>query len=435
VARDLAPAHDLLRFVDAAPSPHHAVAEAAARLVAAGSVEVDHRAPFAAEGRRHLRHGGTLVAWVAPTAIRQDTVLHLVGAHTDSPGLRIKPNPAADTLGLRRLGVEVYGGALLNSWLDRDLGIAGRVTVRTAEGPAGHLVRLDDEPLRIPQLAIHLDREVNERGLVLNRQHHLVPLWGHLDSTTTEDLLRTRLAAAAAAAPEQVVAWDLSLHPLEPGRLVGIDNAFVSSARLDNLLSCHAATSALTTAPERADRIAVVVLFDHEEVGSASDRGADGAFLAGILERIWLTLGGDRRGFLRALHAGWCVSADGAHATHPSYPDRHEPSHRIALNGGVVLKQNANQRYATDDATAAPVLATCDRLGLRAQWFVTRSDLACGSTIGPLTAAALGIPTVDLGAPQLAMHSAREICGTDDVADLGRLLSGLLAEDLSPVER
>ncbi len=427
MARDLAPARDLLRFIDASPSPHHAVAEAARRLTERGSVEIDHRDPLPRGGRHHLRHGGTLVAWVAPPDVGPHTAFHLVGAHTDSPGLRIKPRPGADTMGLRRLGVEVYGGALLNSWLDRDLGIAGRVTVRTAGGTDGRLVRLDDEPLRIPQLAIHLDREVNERGLVLNRQQHLVPLWGHIGDEPTEDVLRTRLAVAADVAPRDVLAWDLVLHPIEEGRLVGIDEAFVSTARIDNLLSCHAATAAVAAAPVRAERIAVTVLFDHEEVGSASDRGADGAFLAGILERIWLAADGDRAGFIRALHAGRCISADGAHATHPNYPDRHEPSHRIGLNGGVVLKQNANQRYATDDATAAVVLEACERLGLPVQWFVTRSDLACGSTIGPLTAAALGIPTVDVGAPQLAMHSARELCGSGDVADLGRLLADLLA--------
>ncbi len=412
-------AEDLIGFIDASPSPYHAAETAAGLLQRAGFVRASDAA--AGGGRRLLVRGGSLVAWVAPERVGSGTTFRLIGAHTDSPNLRIKPQPDGARAGLAQLGVEVYGGPLLNSWLDRDLGLSGRVSVTGPEGASVRLFRIDEPLLRIPQLAIHLDREVNDKGLVLNRQQHLAPMWA---TASAEDPVRFAavIAASVGVEPDDVLAWDAMVHPVEPSRLIGLRREFVSAPRIDNQLSCFAAVSALARFAELAeqapDTVTAVVLFDHEEIGSMSHEGAAGAFLGSVLERIWLAAGGDRAGYLRALEEGCCLSADCAHATNPNYVDRHEPDHRIALNGGPVLKVNANLRYATDAATAGRWVEACRRAGVPVQRFVTRSDLACGSTIGPLTSAQLGIPTVDVGAPQLAMHSARELCGVQDVAAL-----------------
>jgi len=422
-------ASELIRFIDASPSPYHAAESAAALLEAAGFTRGALDGELAGGGCHVAVRGGSLVAWVAPERVGPATTFRLIGAHTDSPNLRIKPQPDLQRAGLAQLGVEVYGGPLLNSWLDRDLGLSGRVAVRGTAGPELRLFRLDEPLLRIPQLAIHLDREVNDKGLVLNRQQHLAPMW----ATTGTDVpgFAAVLGDAVGAAGHDVLAWDAMVHPLEPGRIIGLRREFVSVPRVDNQLSCWAAASALIAAVSQggpaADTITAIVLFDHEEIGSTSADGAAGAFLGAVLERIWSAAGGDRAGFLRALAAGRCLSADCAHATNPNYVDRHEPEHRIALNGGPVLKVNTNLRYATDASTAAHWIEACRAAGVPVQRFVTRSDLACGSTIGPLTAAQLGIPTVDVGAPQLAMHSARELCGVADVGFLRAAMQAFLA--------
>ncbi len=416
----------LLAFIDASPTPYHACATAAARLEAAGFRAVDQAGRLAGPGAWYLVRGGSLVAWLAPPTVDPERLsFRLVGAHTDSPNLRVKPNPEVTRAGLRQLGVEVYGGPLLNSWLDRDLGLAGRVGVLRDGRVELLLFDIDRPVLRVPQLAIHLDRDINDKGLLLNRQQHLAPFWA------TEALgdaagLVTVLAAEVGVEPADVVSWDAMVHPVEPSRLVGLTEEFVSAPRIDNQLSCWAATSALCAhaGDDDADRdvVDVLVLFDHEEVGSTSDRGASGAFLSSVLERIAASCGVDRTGYLAAVAASSCVSSDCAHATNPNYVDRHEPQHQIALNAGPVLKVNSNLRYATDAGTAARFEAACRRADVPLQRFVNRTDLACGSTIGPLTAAALGIATVDVGAPQLAMHSARELCGSADPGYLARAL-------------
>ncbi|MPY96189.1 MAG: M18 family aminopeptidase, partial [Acidimicrobiia bacterium] len=395
----------LLRFIDASPTPFHACAEAARLLEAAGFAAVRETDVLPGEGSWFLVRGGTLVAWLAPPSLagRQPS-FRLVGAHTDSPNLRIKPNPDLARAGLAQLGVEVYGGPLLNSWLDRDLGIAGRVALGRA-GEQGHdlvagatagpaelrLFELRRPLLRLPQLAIHLDREVNEKGLVLNRQQHLTPFWATEAQGDVAGFAAV-LADHLGVATEDIVAWDAMVFPVEEPRVVGLREEFVSAPRIDNQLSCWAGVAALAARAAEgvaADRVEALVLFDHEEVGSASDRGADGAFLGSVLERIATAAGLDRPGYLRALAGSSCVSADCAHATNPNYVDRHEPQHQIALNGGPVLKVNSNLRYATDARTAALFAAACRRADVPLQRFVNRTDLACGSTIGPLTASAL----------------------------------------------
>lgn len=421
---------DLLAYIDTAPSPFHAVAEAAARLEAAGFVEVhatDRWDGAGAPAARHfVRRAGALVAWVGgdggPAA-----PFRMVGAHTDSPNLRIKPRPDTGRVGYRQLGVEVYGGALLNSWLDRDLGLSGRVALRDgrADGVAAALVRVDRPLLRVPQLAIHLDREIGERGLLLNRQAHLTPIWGL--GEPTEGDFRAFLAREVGAEPADVLGWDVMAHDLTPSCLVGVDDELMSAPRLDNLCSCWAGLHALLAAADAsAPHTSLLCLFDHEEVGSTTERGAAGAFLGGIVDRLVTDRGGDATDRRRALDASWCASADMAHAVHPNYVERHEPDHHVRLDGGPVIKHNVNQRYATDALGAAEVRLACERAGVPVQEYVNRSDLPCGSTIGPLTAAALGVRTVDVGMAQLAMHSARELAGAADPPRYAAALAAFL---------
>ncbi|HEY1117293.1 MAG TPA: M18 family aminopeptidase [Acidimicrobiales bacterium] len=426
-AADRAVADELCRFIDASPSPYHAVATAAALLEGAGFAEVElgETLPSGA-GARYVRRGGSLVAWRQPAgAVR---AFRIVGAHTDSPNLRIKPRPDHVSAGVRQLGVEVYGGALLNSWLDRDLGLSGRVSVSTPDGPDLRLVRIDEPLLRVPQLAIHLDREINTEGLKLNPQNHLTPIWDLDGGDGSHAGFVTLLANHLDVGAGDVLAWDVMAHDLTPSRRTGVGGVFVSAPRLDNLCSSFAGLHGLLEADGDTPSVPVVCLYDHEEVGSTSATGADGSMLGSLLERIALAAGTDRAGFHAALAGSLCVSADMAHATHPNYAERHEPEHHVALNGGPVVKVNANQRYASDAESLGILLQACADAGIPTQRFVSRSDMPCGSTIGPVTAARLGVPTVDVGVAQLAMHSARELCGADDpsryVATMAAALRG-----------
>ena len=420
---------ELLPFIDASPSPFHACATAAAQLEAAGFVELDEAEAWPSGPGRHLiRRGGSLVAWATDVHHTPTDGFRIIGAHTDSPNLRIKPQPDAGHLGYRQLAVEVYGGALLNSWLDRDLGLSGRVVVRGGTGAEERLLRIDRPLLRVAQLAIHLDRDIGERGLLLNPQQHLSPIWGLGDPTPGgfASLLAAELAVDAGA----ILAWDLMAHDLAPATLAGADSELISAPRLDNLCSAWAGLEALlavTGDGVAPGPIPVLVLFDHEEIGSASERGAASVLLPTVVERIGAGLGGTRDDLFRALAGSVCCSADMAHATHPNYADRHEPNHKIRLNGGPVLKVNSNLRYATDGASAAAFVLACEQAGVPHQRYAHRSDMPCGSTIGPITAARLGIPTFDMGAPQLAMHSARELCGADDPAHYTAAMAAFLA--------
>jgi len=425
----LAQAEDLCGFLDASPSPYHAVDEVRRRLLAQGFTEVDESAPWPSRPGRHLVcRGGTLVAWSGADPARVPAGFRIVGAHTDSPNLRVKPRPDTGQAGWRQLGVEVYGGVLLNSWLDRDLGLSGRVAVRSSTGAEVRLVRDDRPLLRVPQLAIHLDRGVND-GLKLNPQTQMTPVWG--TGPLDEGGFRDHLADLAEVGADEVLSWDVMTHDLTPATLLGLDRSLLTGGRIDNLLSCHAATTALLRALDDAGDgpdesaptpVPVVCLFDHEEVGSESSTGASGSVLATVLERIALGAGLDRDGLFAALARSACISADGAHATHPNYADRHEPRHHVAVNAGPVVKANANVRYATDAPSSATVRLAAEAAGVPLQEFVVRTDLPCGSTIGPVTAARLGVPTVDVGVAQLSMHSARELCGSTDPELFARLL-------------
>lgn len=407
---------DLLAFLRDAPTPFHAVAEGQRRLEAAGFVRLDEadRWDALAPGKYHVTTTGTnLFAFVLPG---ERSAFRIIGAHTDSPNLRLKPQPEYTNEGYAQLGVEVYGGVLLNSWLDRDLGLAGRVLVRGSAGIERKLVKIARPLLRVPQLAIHLDREVNDKGLVLNRQDHMAPIWGLADGA------RSLNAVLSDAVGGEVVASELMLFDLAVPTLGGQNDELIFSARLDNLAMCHAAIAAITgmAAP---NAIAAIALFDHEEVGSASVGGAGSAVLPRLLERLVP----DRERFHQACARSSCVSADMAHAVHPNYASRHEPRHKPTLNGGPVIKTNAQQRYATTAETGAMFAELCRAESVPVQHYAVRTDLPCGSTIGPITSTLLGIPTVDVGNPMLSMHSVREMAGSRDPALMARVLTRYLA--------
>ena len=366
-----------------------------------------------------------LLAWHRPE-VGPDAPMRIIGAHTDSPNLRIKPQPDLDGSGFRRLAAEPYGGVLLNSWLDRDLGLAGRVGVREPDGSIGERLFRDDRPvLRVPQLAIHLDREVNDKGLVLNRQLHLNPVWGL--GTGRPGEFREWVAEAVGVAAEDVLAWDAMCHVAEPGRLIGTAEDLLSAPRLDNLCSCYGAFAALEHADDSDQHISLIALFDHEEVGSESSTGALSPWLGRIIELLRGPEPASAQAAARSTAASRCLSADMAHGVHPNYPDRHESNHRVTLGGGPVVKSNLNQRYATEALTNAEFVAACERVGVPVQQYAHRSDLPCGSTIGPITAARLGIATVDVGMAQLSMHSSRELMAADDVELMERSFGAWLA--------
>lgn len=342
-------------------------------------------------------------------------------AHTDSPCLRIRPHAELISCGCRRLSVETYGGLLNHSWLDRELLVAGRVCVEGPQGIRELLVQVDGLRPIVPSLAIHLDRQVNERGLVLDRERHLTPIAGLLEGSA----FQTLLARSAGVPADQILSWDLCLADAVPPSLAGTGDLVVSP-RLDNLSSCFALLRALETANPRQDTAMVVAFLDAEEVGSGTAQGADSAFLPQILERLALSWGLDREGFHTCCARGIALSADMAHAVHPSHPERHTPHHAPVLGQGPVLKWNAGLRYSTTASTAAVVRNLALAQAIPLQTFAMRADLGCGSTVGPLVASQLAMPTVDCGAPMLAMHSARETMALVDQLLFERLVRAFL---------
>lgn len=409
-------ARDLCALIDSSPSPFHAVAELARRLEDAGFSRWDERSRWSltpGDAGYVVRDGGSIAAVRVGAAPAAEAGFRVVGAHTDSPTYRVRPHPDADRAGYRMVAVEVYGAPLHHTWLDRDLTLAGRVV--TDDG-AVHLVHLPGAPLRIPSLAIHLQRDLYEKGLLLNAQHHMVPVLAAAAADVRLDaLLRDHLDL-----PGDVVigGWDLVLADTQPAALGGHDEQFVLAPRQDDLVSCHAAVRALVEAPG-ADATQVVVCNDHEEVGSRSAEGAAGPFLEDVLRRVVAATGDtDPQSLPRAVAGSVLVSADAAHAVHPNHSDKHDPDHLPRLGAGPVIKSHANQAYATDARTLAWFAARCADAGVQVQHFTNRADAPSGSTIGPLTATRLGLPTVDIGNPLLSMHSVREQSATADLLPL-----------------
>jgi len=415
---------DLRTFSDACPSPSHAVAEMTRRLTAAEFTALEEADRWAlSPGDQHfvVRGGGSMVAFRVGTAAPADAGLRILGAHTDSPTFKVRPRHDVRQAGYRLVGVETYGGLLAHTWLDRELTVVGRVALRGGEV---RLVTLPGAPLRFPSLAIHLDRSVRD-GLTLDTQRHLIPVWGA--ELGTEPGLLEVVADAAGAAPDDITGHDLVLADTQPAARTGADGSWVAAGRLDNQSSCHSGLLALLDAPAAA-HTQVLVANDHEEVGSGSAEGARGSFLSDVVERIVAATGdADPQAMAQTLARSRLVSADAAHAVHPTRYDRHEPAHTPVLGGGPVVKVNANQAYATDARSGGWFTERCAEVSVPVQHFVSRNDIACGSTIGPLTATRLGVSTVDVGAPLLGMHSCRELVSAADVALMVRALTACLS--------
>ena len=420
-------AQDLLDFIDASPSPWHAVATCEQRLQAAGFARLDETERWtlqAGDKRYVVRGDAAIIAFVVGSAALAESGLRIIGAHTDSPGLRIKPRPAEEVGGMVRLGVEVYGGPILATFADRDLSLAGRVHVRTPDGFATRLVRFADPLLRLPNLAIHMNREVNESGLKFNKQSELPLLLGVAEEGVKADArFRQPIAAALGVEPGDLLTWELNAYDTQKGSLWGADREFIADSQLDNLASCHAALTALLATDQPA-ATCLCAFFDHEEVGSESAAGAGGSFIADVLARLAGNAGLDGEDQRRMVARSFFISADMAHGWHPNFPAAYEPCHHALVNAGPVIKSNANQRYSTTGETAARFMALCARAGVPCQQYAHRTDLGCGSTIGPIVAARLGIPSVDVGSPMWAMHSIRESAG---VLDHGYMIAALSA--------
>ncbi|MCB9495538.1 MAG: M18 family aminopeptidase [Fibrobacteria bacterium] len=420
-------AFDLMSFLDRSPTPWHAVAEGAARLERSGFRELyesDARWRCAPGEGVFVRRGGALVAWIVPRSRPGSLVVGL--AHTDSPCLRLKPRPGHALAGCRKLSVEAYGGLLHHSWLDRELRVAGRVVVRDGGRGRECLLDLDDFRPLIPSLAIHLDRGVNERGLVLDRERHL-PVLAGLDGAGAEEF--EELVGRTLGVPAgDVLGWDLCLVDGAAAAVAGLGDLVVSG-RLDNLASCHALLAALSSMEPTETVLPLVALLDGEEVGSGTAEGADSRFLPRLLERMLGSLGLDSEDTQRLLATGFALSCDMAHAVHPNHPEKHDPRHAPLLGRGPVLKWNAGLRYATTAAGTARLRLAAGRAGVPLQVFSMRADLACGSTVGPLVSAGLGMEAVDCGAPMLAMHACRETMAAKDHADSILLYREILRSD------
>jgi aspartyl aminopeptidase len=412
-----AQAQDLLDFIDASPSPWHAVKSVEQRLLEQGFTRLDETHAWQLKtGSSYyaVRGGASIIGFTLGKQSLADTGFRIVGAHTDSPGLRLKPHAPFGSDGLVRIGVEVYGGPILATFTDRDLSIAGRVNVRTATSFETRLIKFDTAIMRLPNLAIHMNREVNEKGLLLNKQTELPLIFGAgEDGINADRQFINHIAEHLQVQAEDILNWELNVFDTQKGTFWGANQEFIANSQLDNLASGHAALTALL-AVKNPDTTCVCALFDHEEVGSESATGASGSFLADVIKRIALSQALDEESQLRALAHSFFISADMAHAYHPNHPNAYEPCHHALINKGPVIKTNANQRYATSAATAARFIALCESAQVPYQQYAHRTDLGCGSTIGPIIASGLGIASVDVGSPMWAMHSIRESAGVLD---------------------
>jgi aspartyl aminopeptidase len=419
-------AQALLDYIDVSPSPWHVVATTSAMLKANGFKCLRENEPwqFKKNGRYFVvRDGASIIAFVLGKQPIAEVGFRMVGAHTDSPGLRIKPKAAQSNQGLAQLGVEVYGGPILATFTDRDLSLAGRVTVKHGNSFDTHLIKFEQSVVRLPNLAIHMNREVNDKGLVLNKQTGLPLIFGvSPNHEATYELLTEQIAQQLKIQAQNILTWDLNVYDTQKGSVWGIDSAFIANSQLDNLASCHAAITALLDTREQ-DTTAVCALFDHEEVGSESATGAGGSFMQDIIQRICSSTDTNEEGRLRAMANSFFISTDMAHAFHPNHASAYEPCHHVMVNQGPVIKTNANQRYSTNADTAARFIQLCEQANVPYQQYAHRTDLGCGSTIGPIVASRLGVACVDVGNPMWAMHSVRESAGVADHLSMIKVLT------------
>ncbi len=420
-------AHDLIEFIAASPTAFHAVAAAVRRLSQAGFQRLDESAPWSLQtgGRYYLTHNDSaLVAFVIGRDDPATSGFRIVGTHTDTPCFRVKPAPEIAAEGsYLKLNVEVYGGPILATWLDRPLSLAGRVALASRDPlqPKTVLVDFGRPVAVIPSLAIHLNREVND-GLKLNKQVDLLPLLGQTPATfEKKGYVQGAVARELKVKEAEVLDFDLFLYEPGRGELVGLEGEFLHAPRIDNLASTHAGLAALMAAGA-GKATTVLAAFDNEEVGSATKQGAGSPLLATVLERLVHALGGTREAYFRAVARSFLISADGAHAVHPNKGEKSDPTNRPVLNGGPVIKVAASQSYTTDAPSAAVFEALCRAAQVPVQRFLNRSDERGGSTIGPISSAHLDMRAVDVGLPMLAMHAARELTGRRDPDYLRRAL-------------
>jgi len=426
---------NLLDFIDASPSPWHVVKTIETLLATQTPAwqRLDETAKWTLQpgGRYYVvRDDSSIILFIAGQKPLAETGFKIIGAHTDSPGLRIKPNAASSSDGLTRLGVEIYGGPILATFTDRDLSLAGRIAYKNDQDEiASMLVAFDQPLLRLPNLAIHMNRAVNEEGLKLQKQTEL-PLI--LSASAEEQLPQTYFSALlqqqSGIAAERILSWDLAVYDTQQGAFWGSESEFYADSQLDNLASCHAALQALLdVAVMQPDGTRVCALFDHEEIGSESSKGADGSFLPDVLGRIALASATDGEDYARALAKSFMISADMAHAYQPNFPNAYDPGHKVTVNKGPVIKINANHNYSSESVSAAMFADWCEQAGVPYQKYSHRCDLPCGSTIGPITSAKLGIRSIDVGNPMWAMHSIRESAGVLDHGYMIRVMKRFFA--------
>jgi aspartyl aminopeptidase len=410
-------ARELLQFIEQSPTAAHAARQVEARLHKTGFRNLAEKDSWDIHpGDRFFvnrqQSGIAAVKVGRKTAVKNG--FKIIGAHTDSPGFRLKPHALVNKGGFLQLGVEIYGGPLLASWLDRDLGLAGQAVIKDGRNNLKTvLLKMEKPVLRIPMLPIHLNREVNDAGLVLNKQDHLSPILGLAGEKLDKKCLENLLAAELGIKAERLLDWELGLFDLQKGTLAGLQEEFISSARLDNLAMCQAALTAFLNS-QGGDTTQIIIFYDSEEVGSTTANGAGSSFLRDILTRLVAAGSKNAEDFFRALARSFFISADGAHAVHPNYIDKFEKEHHCVLNQGPVIKINALKKYATTAESGAAFILLCRKARVPFQKFVNRTDMAGGSTIGPVVAAGLGMQTVDVGNAMLAMHSVREMAGTAD---------------------
>lgn len=412
---------DLKRFLETSPTSWHTTHEIGNRLAGLDFTPLDESEKWELEfGKKYfVERGGSLCAFALPAA--RPSKVNIIASHTDSPALKLKPNPEIHHESMTLLETEIYGSPLLSSWLNRDLAIAGRIVIQTEKNEIEeHLVFLDDSPIFIPQVALHLDRDVNDKGLLLDKQEHLRPLISlGKDKLNLEKILKEQFLF------QTLLAFDLFLVPIEAPRFLGLKGEMIGSYRIDNLASAHACTAAIASAPI-GESLQLALFWDHEEIGSRTTEGAASPFLSDVLKRIGFSIGMSDEEMIRLRSRSLCVSVDVAHAFNPNFPKKYDPNHQPICGEGIVIKYNADKKYASDAKTVAPVVQGCKKLKINYQSFACRSDIPCGSTVGPIVAQGLGIPTVDIGIPIFSMHSAREVMACQDHLEMCELLTYLL---------
>jgi aspartyl aminopeptidase len=422
---------DFLDFLTQSPSVYHAADEIVRRLTKQGFQQLTETKPWklSPESGFFIVRDGSLVA-AFRTPRNTPSKAKILASHIDSPGIKLKPKPEIISHKMGQLSTEIYGSPLLHTWLDRDLALAGKISYVTESGHLEsktiHLIR---HPLIIPSLAIHLDRSLSDKGLMINKQEHLKPIFS-LDSkgNELEKLLKEETKA------KQIIAYDLFLVPLQTASLTGFSKEMVCSYRLDNLSSAYASLQAILDGKPQDTTLQIALFWDHEEIGSLTGKGADSSFTIDLLERICLHYGKTREEFFQLKQNSLCISSDLSHGIHPNFGEKYDIPNAPSLGKGVVMKCNANQKYATHSLSSAPILYLAEKHKIPMQVFACRSDIPCGSTVGPIMAARSGIPTIDLGIASLAMHSIRETISLDDQYSLHSLLQKIIEEDLQIAE-